>query len=162
MTIHAPHETIVLGVSGSAASASAARWAAAEASRRSARLHAVHVVEPGRRGTISPDRETRLEIDSARRSVPGRVAEWIFRAGFEVELAVSVVCGDVAQQLARESYDASLVVVGAPDSLHRSTLPADLAIGCLCPVAVVGTFGEVSYVEAPLSRPTKGASHARP
>jgi nucleotide-binding universal stress UspA family protein len=162
MNTHAPHQTIVLGVSGSAASASAARWAAAEASRRNARLHAVHVVEPGHRGAISPDRETRLEIDLARRSVPGRIGEWVFRAGVEVDLAVSVVCGDVAEQLARESHDASLVVVGAPDSLHHSTLAADLALRCLCRVAVVGTFGDVSYVEAPHAHSTKGASHARP
>jgi nucleotide-binding universal stress UspA family protein len=166
------HETILVGVSASAASAAAVRWAAAEASLRGARLHAVHVVEHGRPEECGPNHDLRLELDLARRTVPGRVGECVFRAGLDVELAVSVVTGDVAAQLARESADASLVVVGEPDSLRRSGLPADLAAACLCPVAVVGTGGDATYVDLPVATTmattmptpmtTKGASHARP
>jgi hypothetical protein len=97
----------------------------------------------------------------ARRTVPGRVGDWVFRSGIEVDMAVSVVTGQIAGQLAREAGDASLIVIGAPESLHHSDLPADLVVGCLCPVVMVGTFGDVTYLRAPTRPQTKGASHAR-
>lgn len=137
------------------------RWAAAEAARRGARLHALHVVEHGRRREIAPRLDVRLDLELARRTVPGRVADIIFRAGIEVDLAVSIVTGGVVEQLDRESTDASLVVVGAPDLLTGSALPSDLAARCLCPVAVVGVLGDVTYVDVPLRHIAKGASHAR-
>lgn len=152
-------ETVVVGVDGSAASAAAVRWAAAEADRRQARLHAVHVVEPGHVEAVSPDRDVRLEIDRARRAVPGRVGEWVFRSGIEVDIAVSVVTGDLAGQLARESGDACLVVIGAPGSLHHSDLPAELVVGCLCPVVMVGAFGDLTYLGA---RPAPAPTSHRP
>jgi nucleotide-binding universal stress UspA family protein len=155
------HPTVLVGVDGSAASAAATRWAAAEARRRHARLHAVHVVERGRNGQVTRDRDFRLELDDARQTVPGRVGAWVFRAGIDVDIAVSVVTGDVAAQLAREAADASLVVIGSPDSLHHSDLPTDLARGCLCPVVVVGTFGDATYVDVSSHPSTEGASHAR-
>lgn len=155
------HQTIVVGVDSSAASAAAVRWAAAEAARRHARLHAVHVVEQGRRESTPPGRDTRLERDLARRSMPGRIAQWVFAEGMDVDVAVSVVTGDVATQIARESGDAALVVIGTPSSLHHSTLPVDLASRCLCPVATVGSFGDVTFVGV-LARPRpRGASRVR-
>jgi nucleotide-binding universal stress UspA family protein len=156
------HETVLVGVSGSAASAAAVRWAAAEAVRRGARLHAVHVVEHGPPEKTSPKPDIRLDLDLARRTVPGRVGGWVFRAGIDVDLAVSVVTGDAVEQLAREAADASLVVIGAPDSLHDSALPADLAVGCLCPVLVVGALGDVTHVDVRRHPSVKGPSHARP
>ena len=155
------HETIVVGVDGSAASAAAVRWAAAEADRRRARLHAVHVVEPESRESSSPDADIRLQLELARQTVPGRVGDWVFRSGVEVDVAVSVVTGHVAGQLAREAADASLVVIGTPESLHHSDLPDDLAFGCLCPVVMVGAFGDVTHLGVPSHPHTKGASHAR-
>lgn len=163
MTSSAPSVsgTIVVGVNTSAASEAAVRWAAAQAARRHARLHAVHVIEHGRRETTPPDHDLQLELQAARQSVPGRVGAWMFRAGVDVDVAVSVVTGDVADQLAREAGDAVLVVIGAPDSLHHSALPADLAYGCICPVVMVGAFGDVTYVDVASQPHTKGASHAR-
>jgi nucleotide-binding universal stress UspA family protein len=142
-----PHETVVVGVDGSAASAAAVRWAAAEAARRQGRLHAVHVVDPGRREDTALEHDTRRQLELARRTVPGRVGGWVFSAGIDVDIAVSVVTGSVARQLTREAHDAALVGIGSPSALHRSQLPAELAVECLCPVAVVGTFGDVVFVE---------------
>lgn len=156
------HATVLVGVSGSAASAAATRWAAAEAARRGARLHAVHVLEPGRTPEISPHRDLLLDLDLARRTVPGRVGGWVFRADVDVEVAVSVVTGDAVEQLAREAADASLVVIGAPDSLRDSVLPAELAVECLCPVVVVGALGDVTHLDVRAFTSVKGASHARP
>lgn len=156
------HATIVVGVDGSAASAAAVRWAAAEARRRSARLHAVRVVESGRASGISPDGgDIRLELDLARQTVPGRVGRWVFDAGIEVDIAVSVATGAVADQLAREAGDASLVVIGAPGALRHSELPAELACACRCPVAVVGALGDVTFVDVPVHSTRKEARHAR-
>lgn len=154
------HQTVVVGVDGSGASAAAVQWAAAEAARRHARLHAVHVVERGRHGPVA-DRDFRLEVDDARETVPGRVAAWVFRSGVDVDIAVSVVTGDVSAQLAREAADASLVVVGSPDSLHHRDLPTDLAQACVSPVVVVGTSGDVTWVDLGVHSGTKGARHAR-
>lgn len=154
-------ETVLVGIDTSAASEAAVRWAAAQAARRHARLHAVHVIEHGTPASTPPDRDLQLELQAARQSVPGRVGGWMFRAGIDVDVAVSVVTGNVAEQLAREAGDAALVVIGAPDSLHHSALPADLAYGCLCPVAMVGTFGDVTYVDVAVHTSRKGKSHAR-
>lgn len=154
-------QTIVVGVDGSAASAAAARWAAAEANRRDARLHAVHVIEGGPNGPVTSEREFSMELDEARRTVPGRVCGWLFRAGIEVDLAVSVVTGDLTAQLAREADDASLVVVGSPDSFRHCDLPNDLAQRCLCPVVVVGLFGDARYVDLPAHPSARGASRPR-
>jgi hypothetical protein len=59
---------------------------------------------------------------------------------------VYVFAGDVASQLARESRDAVLVVIGTPHALRPSTLPVDLALACVCPVAVVGELGDATLV----------------
>jgi nucleotide-binding universal stress UspA family protein len=157
-----PHrETVLVGVDGTAASAAAVRWAAAEAERRHARLHAVHVVERGGPEASPLHHDVSRELELARQSIPGRVGGWVFRSGIDVDIAVSVVTGDVGDRLAREAGDAALVVIGAPDSLHHSALPLDLAHACLCQVAMVGPFGDVTYVDVAARSGARGASHAR-
>jgi nucleotide-binding universal stress UspA family protein len=154
-----PHETVLVAVDGSASSGAAVRWAAAEADRRNARLHAVHVVEPGQPEATPPDHDVQRKLDLARQSVPGRVGDWVFRSGVEVKVAVSVVTGHLAGQVARESADAALVVIGAPESRHHSDLPAALMSRCLCPVVMVGPLGDVTYLRAPAHPPPSGAGH---
>jgi len=144
--------TVLVGVDGSAASAAAVRWAAEEAVRRSARLHAVHVLDPGPPEAAASGRDLRLRLDVARQSVPGRVGRWVYSSGVDVDTAVSVVTGDVTAQLAREAADATLVVIGAPDSLHHSSLPGDLANACPCEVAMVGPIGDVTFLDVPAVR----------
>lgn len=155
---------IVVGVDTSASSAAAVRWAAAEAASRGAQLHAVHVVEPGRPGAISPDDDPgldlRLRLDLARQSFPGRVGGWVFDAGIEVDIAVRVVTGDVAAQLARAANDAALLVIGEADSLRHRTLAIDLARVCRCQVVMVGAAGEATFVHLPRRSGSERASRA--
>jgi hypothetical protein len=86
----------------------------------------------------------------------------VFRSGVEVEIAVSVVTGHLAGQVARESADAALVVIGAPESRHHSDLPADLMSRCLCPVVMVGSRGDVTYLRTPARPHPEVGSHAHP
>lgn len=150
MTTSPTHDqTVLVGIDGTAGCASAVRWAAAEAARRGARLHAVHVVNLVDRVDAGLGADAALELSHARRTVPGRVASWVFDAAVEVDLAVSVVSGDVADQLAAEARDASLVVVGRPDGPAPEAMVARLASRCLCPVAVVTTDGDAELVGTP-------------
>jgi nucleotide-binding universal stress UspA family protein len=150
-------DSVLVGVDGSAASAAAVRWAAAEAAGRHTRLHAVHVVEH------EDGDDPRLELDLARRTVPGRVGDWVCAEGIEVDIAVSIVAGRVATQLTEAASQAALVVIGAPVSPRHHALPAELAARCLCPVTIVGEQGDTSSLAASaVSVRTEGARHARP
>jgi nucleotide-binding universal stress UspA family protein len=160
MTKHHVQQTVLVGVDGNAASAAAVRWAAVEAARRGARLHAVHVVDRSRRHGARLETDPDHELNEARQTVPARVGDWIFRAGLEAELTVSVVSGDLASQLAHEACDATLVVVGAPDGPHREGLPSALVSRCSCPVAVVGLAGDVEFPGGATNL-SEGARHAR-
>jgi nucleotide-binding universal stress UspA family protein len=157
---------IVVAVDNSASSAAAVRWAAAEASRRGARLRAVHVVEPcppeATSPEIDPDHDLRLQLDLARRSIPGRVGGWIFGAGIDVDVAVVVVTGDVTAQIAHEAQDAALVVIGAPDALRHRDLPDELASACRCRVVMVAAGEDVTFVNVPgRPRPASTRHHQR-
>jgi len=154
------HETMLVGIDSSAGSAAAVRWAAAEAARRGARLHAVHVVDLTGRADARLEKSPLLELDEARRTLPSRVAGAVFRAGIELDIAVTVACGSVAQRLAHEAVDASVVAIGAPQGPSHADLPRLLSEQCLCPVAVVGVDGGVEFPDA-LSHHTAGAGHAR-
>lgn len=167
------HETVVVAVNGSSASAAAVQWAAAEAGRRHARLHAVHVVGGGRPESTPPGADPRAELQDARQLIPGRVGGWVARAGVEVDLAVSVVSGDLAGQVEREARDAAVLVLGAPDGPQHHGLPEELSGSCLCPVVVVDREGDATFLEAPDTYRTpsvpdhtlpraSGADHARP
>jgi nucleotide-binding universal stress UspA family protein len=154
------HHTVLVGVSRSAASAAAVRWAADEAARRGARLHAVHVIDTVDRADAGLGADSRLELGDAQQSVPARVAGWVFAAGIEADIVVSVVCGDVAGQLAAEARGADLAVVGAPDGPEHGSLASLLATDCACPVAVVSSTGHAEFVDVPHHHHPVGVSHA--
>jgi nucleotide-binding universal stress UspA family protein len=160
MTSQLPRQTVLVGVDGNAASAAAVRWAAAEAARRGARLLAVHVVDRSGRHDARLESDPLHELNEARQTIPGRVGDWIFRAGIEAELTVSVVSGDLVGQLVRHAGSACLVVVGAPDGPAREALPASLLARCSCPIVVVDVDGDVEL--AGVDNPhLEGAHHAR-
>lgn len=149
MTSPGRHETVVVGVDGTAGGAAAVRYAATQAAARGARLHAVHVMDRAGRHDAPLESDPALGLDHARRTVPSRVAEWVGQAGADVEVAVSIVVGDVVERLAHEAVDATLVVVGAPDGERHHELPAALRSVCLCPVTVVDPDGGVVPTSAP-------------
>jgi hypothetical protein len=121
----------------------------------------VHVVDLVDRYDAGLGADPHLELADAQRSVPARVAGWVFTAGLEADLVVSVICGDVAGQLAAESRGASLVVVGVPDGPTHGSLPATLAAQCLPPVAVVSVDDHAYVVDEPNRHQSTGASHVR-
>jgi nucleotide-binding universal stress UspA family protein len=160
-----PNQTVLVAVNRSAACACAVRWAASEAARRGARLHAIHVTDPSGRHDTRLERDHRLALDHARRTLPSRVADWLARAGHDLDLTVTVASGGVAERLALAAEGAALLVVGAPDGAGHRGLPQTLAEHCTCPVAVVSQDGGVAYVETPrpdTSSPSpEGASDVR-
>jgi nucleotide-binding universal stress UspA family protein len=159
MTTAHHSQTVLVGIDGTANCAAAVQWAAAEAARRGSRLHAVHVVKLKDRYDAGLGADSRLELAHARETVPGRVAGWVFAAAIEVDIAVSVVSGDVADQLVAEAKDASLLVVGSPDGPQHADLVSTLAARCLCPVAVVTESGEAHVVNDHSIVQPQGASH---
>lgn len=143
------HETVLVCVDGTSGSAAAVRWAATEAARRGARLHAVHVVDHSWRHDAPLEAGPERDVDHARQTVPNQVATWVAETGADVAIAVSVVSGEVATRLAHESADAYLVVVGAPDGIHHQGLPALLRTECPCPVVVVTADGDAEIFGGP-------------
>jgi nucleotide-binding universal stress UspA family protein len=154
-------EMLLVGVDTNASSAAAVRWAAEEAQLRGARLHAVHVVDHSRRHDAPLEVDPGLELGLARETVPSRVAGWVFDAAIDIDLSVTVVCGELARELARESACASLLVIGAPDSTQQDALPGSLSSLCVCPVAVVGLDGDATFLPFATHHP-EGAGHAGP
>lgn len=155
--IHAP--TVLVGIDGTANCGAAVQWAAAEAARQGARLHAVHVVNLADRYDAAFGADAGLELARARETVPARVAALVFAAAVEVDLAVSVVPGDVVDRLVAEADEVSLVVVGTPDGTRHADLASTLATHCSCPVAVVAENGDAELVYPDTTLQPRGASH---
>jgi nucleotide-binding universal stress UspA family protein len=141
---HLQAESVVVGVDGSHAAVSAAKWAVDEAISRQLPLRLVHVV--GRKEAQSESASTQpsdweLEI--------GEIALYqaevaVQDVGRPVEVETVLLSGDPEQVLINESQDAALVCVGtdrrgwAADILLGTT-EAALATRAHCPVAIIRT-----------------------
>lgn len=139
---------IVVGVSGSLASARALRWAASEAARLDARLKIVLVWQIDRRAyyapAISPDECDRRQ----ERAVSGLAA--MVRAelgpGALDTVTTQLVRGIPERTLVEESTGADLLVLGSASAAVTGRSIGAVIRACLshahCPVVVVGPEGQ--------------------
>jgi nucleotide-binding universal stress UspA family protein len=134
---------IVVGVSGSAASAAALRWAADEARRRGARLRAVCAWSPEFRAPYAPV-AGRATPDRQRAEAAASLAAAVRALGpaQPADLVAEVTQGIAERTLVDRSAGADLLVLGAalpPGTSGRSVGP--VVRSCLsrsrCPVVVV-------------------------
>jgi nucleotide-binding universal stress UspA family protein len=142
----AGQEIIVVGVSGSQASAAALLWAADEARQRRARLRIVQSWEPMEHACYAPDCDH--PTPAQQRAAASLVLEASMQAAFGAAMPDGVVAelteGRPERTLIDQSLDADLLVLG-------ETLPAagaERSVGpvirtCLssarCPVVIVST-----------------------
>lgn len=105
-----PVARIVVGVNGSAGSAAALRWAAAEACRRQALLRIVSAwEEPDQPG--SADTDESAQIAAAR--VQKALTRVLLQQYYPRRIACAAPMGIPGQALLDEASDASLLVLGA-------------------------------------------------
>ena len=141
---------VVVGVDGTARTVAALRWAAAEAMRRDAELHAVHAWGSALRpASYAPVAEHATPDECARRAA-ARLAETV-RAAFGATPPVPVreVVDDraVVPALLDHARDAELLVVatrtGGAGSRPGESGPGSTTLSCLrqapCPVVVLPT-----------------------
>lgn len=136
---------IVVGVSGSLASAQALRWAAAEAHRRQAQLRVVTAWEPEHRASYAPP-GPRHSLERQRLHASQEL-EYVLKAVFGPVLPTDMIAeiaeGTAERALVERSAGADLLVLGSTSSIAgpgRSIGPVIRA--CLasahCPVVVIG------------------------
>ncbi|MGO8960484.1 MAG: universal stress protein [Streptosporangiaceae bacterium] len=145
---------IVVGVSGSPASVTALRWAAAEAVRLRARLHAVLVWTVPPYAPYAP--QPPVNEEERRQRAHGDLAaavRAVFGAVLPDYLVTEVVQGQPELALADRSAAADLLVLGSAwshDAVARSLGP--VLRTCLsrahCPVVVVGPEGPAGGTRA--------------
>jgi nucleotide-binding universal stress UspA family protein len=136
---------IVVGVSGSRASAAALRWAADEARRRDARLHVVLCWTAQPRAYYAPSRDRhggggqdylRQLAATVRRTLDGDAPRG---------LTTEVVEGPAERALVEQSAGADLLVLGSTSSGQAGLAVGPVIRACLgragCPVVVVGPTG---------------------
>ncbi|MFR9730050.1 universal stress protein [Saccharopolyspora sp. MS10] len=139
--------TVVAGIDGSASALRAARWAALEARRRSARLHLLHCdvkslvvvpdypVVPPRQAFLDSIRE---EAEESLRQAADQVREVAPDVGVDTEFRM----GSPASGLVEQSPRAELVVLGSRGlggftGLLIGSVAIAVAAHARCPVAVV-------------------------
>ncbi|WNO70265.1 universal stress protein [Streptomyces sp. AM8-1-1] len=136
------HDTITVGIDGSAASVNAAAWAAREARRRGLGLHVVHVDD------IGPGRRTGLpELDAP----AGRVRDTLNRARRTLtygnpglQIVSSSLMGPPAPALVNAARDSAALVVGSQGcSALGGLLVGSVALAVTaeapCPVVLVAS-----------------------
>jgi nucleotide-binding universal stress UspA family protein len=145
---------VVVGVDGTARTVAALRWAATEALRRDAELHALYawggLVRPASYAPVA-DRST---PDECARRAAARLAETVHRAfGASPPVPVVEVVDDRApvQALLDHARDAELLVIATrvssgPGGARGESGPGSTTLSCLrqppCPVVVLPTVGD--------------------
>lgn len=140
-------DTIVVGVDGSPGSLQALRWAAEEARRREARLHAVLAWEPpvqlvGGAGWIVPDQSTVEEYETAARE---RLDEALASLGHGLDgldVERSAIHGAPAAVLLEAAREAAVLVVGSRGhggfvGLLLGSVGRQCSHHAACPVVIV-------------------------
>ncbi len=163
MSIRSPRR-IVVGVSGSAASVAALRWAASEASDRRARLDVVRYCETS---TSPPPYNGHVPPPAAeRRAMASRELASIVREVLGPQPAVEVVAeladGRAERDLADRCADADLLVLGT----HARAQSAGQAVGpvlraCIssarCPVVIVAAGDSPVVASNAADQPQRGS-----
>jgi nucleotide-binding universal stress UspA family protein len=131
--------TILVGVSGSVASAAALRWAEDEAGRRHGELKIVRIWQPERR---APYACPPVRVDSP--AGPERASEELadtMRAVLGTrplrDTTTVVVEGRAEQELIAESADADLLVLGSGSGISIGPVVRTCLTHAHCPVVVV-------------------------
>lgn len=140
---------IVVGVDGSAHGRAALRWAVEEATRRHAVVRAVSVryaaeLTPATSMALLPHGRTRPEVDPVQHDewLAGQIAQ--ARAGIPgaAEVVAVPLVGNPSRELARESAEADLVVVGSHGygplaEVFLGSVASDTLRHARCPVVVI-------------------------
>jgi nucleotide-binding universal stress UspA family protein len=143
-------KSVAVGINGSRAAVSAAKWAIDEALCRQMPLRLVYVIrrDGAQRGS-APISEWELERGEM---VLSQAEGAIVSVGKPVEIETAVLSGDPAQVLIDASQDAAMVCVGtsrrgwASDGLLGPTAAA-LVTDAQCPVAIIRTNPDGSPTE---------------
>lgn len=147
---------IVAAVDGSAASRAALQWAYTEASRAGGDLLALHVVDmtghvPSAAGPdVAVERAVAANQRRVMAALPG-----LSDVDCPVRVTVSSASGPLVPSVARSARDATLLVVGEPESGEHADLPERLADECRCDVVAVSADSVARQVIA--SRESTGA-----
>ena len=136
-----PVTRVVVGVDGSAASAAALLWAAAETLRYQAGLRIVsaweETVQPGSCGTDHP-------AQAAARLVEKALARVLSQQHYPRRIACAALQGTPGEALLSQARDTSLLVLGAT-SAHAAHLPGSIGRYYLLhghgPLALVPALG---------------------
>ncbi|OBJ05576.1 universal stress protein [Mycobacterium alsense] len=143
-------KSVVVGINGSSAAVSAAKWAIEEARSRQLPLRLVYVI-PRREAQPVSAPVSEWEIERGETAL-SRAECAVQGAKKPVEVETAIVSGDPGQALINESQDAALVCVGtsrrgwASDGLLGPTAAA-LVAGAQCPVAIIRTNPDGSPTE---------------
>jgi nucleotide-binding universal stress UspA family protein len=131
-------KSVVVGVDGSKAAISAAKWAIDEAISRDLPLRLVHVIP---RDTARGAQPSAWDIERGEMAL-GQADGAVQGVGKPVAIETALLSGDPEQILKQESQDAALVClgVGKPDWGSGESIgptAAALATGAHCPVAII-------------------------
>ncbi|MCV7379205.1 universal stress protein [Mycobacterium alsense] len=143
-------KSVVVGINGSSAAVSAAKWAIEEARSRQLPLRLVYVI-PRREAQPVSATVSEWEIERGETAL-SRAECAVQGAKKPVEVETAIISGDPGQALINESQDAALVCVGtsrrgwASDGLLGPTAAA-LVAGAQCPVAIIRTNPDGSPTE---------------